>query len=94
MLIVYHIILTNVDYLALWKTRYFQDKIFIFMMAVIVLTCWLCGNWVYARPPGSVELSEEQQKFELWILVEVILIWAFILGGAIFMFFNKCTDKG
>ena len=95
MLIVYHVMLAAVDYMALWKTRYFQDKIYFFMMFVIILTSYLCGEWVYSRPPGTVQdISEEQKKFELWILVEVILIWAYIFGGAVFMLFNKCTDSG
>lgn len=93
-LILYHIALTAVDYLALWRTRYFQDKLFIFMLAVIFITGYLCINWVYGRPAGTFELNEEQQKFECWLLVEVMLVWAYILGGAIFMFFEKFTVVG
>ena len=60
MLILYHIALTAVDYLALWRTRYFQDKLFVFMIGVIVITGYLCLNWVFGKPNSEVELNEDQ----------------------------------
>ena len=59
-LILYHIALAVVDYLALWRTRYFQDKLFVFMILVIVITGYLCLNWVFGKPDSTVELDEEQ----------------------------------
>ena len=80
-----------VNFLATYYTDWLHDKMTIFMGIVVIATGSLCANWVYVRPPGSVELTDAQAKFEMWILIEVSLVWGYIFGAAFFMLCSKLT---
>jgi len=57
------------------------------MIGVVIMTCNLCGNWIYLDRQDPAALTLEQTKFELWLLVELYCIQSFIFAGA---FYSLC----
>ena len=89
-LIFWHVWLTLVIWSNFWYTKFFQDKLTIFMICQLLLACYICENWVY---DVDLQLKEDKTakaiKFECWIDIEFVLMCSYILGGVTYAICNK-----
>lgn len=59
-----HLVIGGVKYASLFLTKFFWDKMTIFIILVVVITCYLQGTWIYDDIPT---ITQEQAVFELWL---------------------------
>ena len=85
-LIIFHIVMAFIKFHSTFLSKYFWDKMTTFILILCVLITYLCGNWVYNPPKHDIEpASEEQQRFESWLFIELILVIAYISGAATYI---------
>ena len=61
------------------------------MMATVVVTIYLCHNWIYVDLEADLELQNKKQKdWYVWCLIEVAFFYSTIIGGAIFTMIRSC----
>lgn len=56
------------------------------MIAVVILTCYLCDNWVYSQDGKDSSHTLHQEKFEVWLRCEAYAIRSYIFAGALYTF--------
>lgn len=55
----------------------------------IITITYVCQNWVFKMDRDTSNLSLEELSFELWLWIELMFIFSFIIGGIVFAFFRK-----
>ena len=85
-LLIFHIVMTYIKWHSTFYDKYYWDKMTTFLLILCLLITYLCGNWVYNPPKHDIEpASIEQKRFEAWLWIECVLIFAFISGGATYI---------
>ena len=89
LLVFLHLVLAVVKFISLYHHTYFNNKMTIFIMIMVFMTCELCQNWVFDRGEDINTLTEDQIKFERWLWIELQFIISFIFGGIFFLLCSK-----
>ena len=58
------------------------------MIMVVTTGCILMGNWIFDNNDTTMK-TEEQVRFELWLLIELYLIYSYVTGAALFALVSK-----
>lgn len=82
-----HLIIAVVKYLSLYTTKLFWDKMTIFIIVIITVSCYLQGNWLYDATFTPV--GQDQEIFFMWLHLEQFLIFSFVAGAALFALVSK-----
>ena len=89
LLVFLHLVLAVVKFISLYRNTYFNNKMTIFIMIMVFMTCELCQNWVFDRGEDINTLTKDQIKFERWLWIELQFIISFIFGGIFFLLCSK-----
>ena len=88
-LIFYHIMLGSIKWVSLYVSRLLLAAMTVIMFCVVFMITWLKQKWLYV--PGRLvkERTPEQEEFEQWLWFEVLLVYSYICGAAVYILFNK-----
>ena len=83
-----HLTIGLVKWASLYRSRYFWDKIYVFVVAVVYQQCYLGRRWIFMENLTAAQ-THEQRSFELWLHIEYYMTASYILSAILFIFVRK-----
>ena len=59
-LVIFHLVLGFVRFHSINISMYFWDSLTPLMIAVVILTCFLCDNWIYSTKNTGISYTLDQ----------------------------------
>ena len=89
-LVIYHLALAVFKYCITWLTEGLWNMMPFIMFGVVIMVTQLQQNWIYNEERINDEDKDtEQIRFEMWLFIELLMIGAYICGGALYLFMSK-----
>ena len=83
-LLVYHIGFAAVRYVSQNVTDRIRILQSVFIFVTIYMFSYLCVDWIYRDERDFSKMSEKQRDFEVWINIELLVLYASILGAGFY----------
>ena len=89
-LVIYHLALAVFKYCLTWLHEGLWNMMPFIMFVVVIIVTILQQNWIYDEELiNAEEKSLEQSRFEMWLFIEMLIIGAYICGGAVYILMSK-----